>query len=235
MPAVTALGDYFREQAAAHRASARQRPDDPRFPQSADALEDLADHADRAAEEDLFQMRFLLDHHIVDGTFAWPGGQSGRTIARYGFDQPVGDDPMDREMFLMDLCDLAKMDATRHIGSHEQEFDRSDAGAIAKRYGLSEQLVHHALDTGRGYFHLFVVAIPHWHELSVSARAQLEEMDGVDLTRGRAKDFPEEDEPPLLACNVVAEDEAHAREIVARIVAVEADALGVKRTERILP
>jgi hypothetical protein len=234
MPAVTALGDYFREQAAAHRATALKRPDDPRFAQSADALDGLAGHADRAAEEELFQMRFLLEHHIVDGTFAWPTGQSGRTIARYGFDQPVRDDPMEREIFLMDLCDLAKMDATRHIGSHEQEFDRADVAEIAKRYGLSEQLVHHALDTGRGYFHLFVVAIPHWHELSAEAHAKLEAMDGVKLMRGRPKDFPEEDQPPLLACNVVADDEPHAREIVAQIAGIEADALGVKRTERIV-
>lgn len=37
MRPVTALGDDFREQAAAHRATAQERPDDPRYPRSAEA------------------------------------------------------------------------------------------------------------------------------------------------------------------------------------------------------
>jgi len=230
---VTALGDFFRERAAAHRATAGERADDPRPERSADALDDLADYADRAAEEGLFQMRYLLEHHVVDGRFAWPEGQSGRTASRWGFDQPVYD-PVEREQFLMDLCDLARNDACRHIGDPQNGYDRHDADALVERFGLSLELVHDALDTGRGYAHLFAVGIPFWHELSDAARAQLEEMDGVKLVEGKHEHFPEEDEPPLLACNIVADDEAHAREIVARIVDIDPDALGVGRTQRVL-
>jgi hypothetical protein len=231
MHAVTAIGNYFREEASTHREAASGRPDDPRFVRSADALDELANYTDRAAEDGLFQVRYLTDHHVVDGTFAWPDGQSGRAVKRYGFDAPV-DAWTDPDMFLMDLCDLAKIDATRHVGTVENGFERDDVDAIAKRFGLSVDLVHHALDTGRGYAHLFVVAIPAWHDLG-EARAELEAMDGVFLQAGRAKDFPQEDEPPLLACNIVADDEPHARRIVGTVVGIDADALGVNRTERL--
>jgi hypothetical protein len=230
---VTAIGDFFRERAAAHRATAPERPDDPRPQRSADALDDLAEYADTAAEEGLFQMRYLLEHHVVDGTFAWPEGQSGRAASRWGFDQPVYD-PIEREQFLMDLCDLARNDACRHIGDPQNGFERDDAEAIAERYGISLQLVHHAFDTGRGYAHLFAVGIPFWHDLGETARAQLAEMDGVKLVAGKDEQFPDEDEPPLLACNIVADDEAHARQIVARIIDIDPEALGVGRTQRVL-
>jgi len=233
MPHVTALGDFFRERAAAHRATAGEHPDDPRYTRSADALDDLADYADRAAEEGLFQMRYLLEHHVIDGRFAWPEGQSARTASRWGYDQPVYD-PVDREQFLMDLCDLAKNDACRHVGDPQNGYDRDDADVIAKRFGISLELVHHAFDTWCSYANLFAVGIPFWHELGETARAQLEEMDGVKLVEGKHEQFPEEDEPPLLACNIVADDEAHAREIVARIVDIDPDALGVGRTQRVL-
>jgi hypothetical protein len=230
---MTAIGDFFRKVAATHRESAKERPDDPRYPRSADSLDDLADYADQAADEGLFQMRYLLDHHVVDGEFAWPDGQSGRTVARFGFDQPV-QDPMEREMFLMDLCDLAKIDASRHVGTPESGFERADAPEIAKRYGLGIEIVHRALDSGRGYVAMFAVAIPHWHAVSDSARAKLEELDGVALRPAREEDFPDEDEPPLVAINVVADSETHARETVAEIVGIEPDALGIKQTARIL-
>jgi hypothetical protein len=229
---VTALGDFFRECAASHRA-AEQRPDDPRPQRSADALDALAEYADRAAEEGLFQTRYLLEHHVVDGAFAWPDGQSGRAVSRWGFDQPIID-PAEPEQFLMDLCDLAKQDACRHIGDPENGYQRDDAEAIARRFGLSRELVHHALDTGRGYAHLFTVGIPFWHELSEAARTQLEQLDGVKLVAGKQEHFPDEDEPPLLACNIPADDEAHARRLVARIVDIDPDALGVGRTQRVL-
>ena len=233
MPGVTVLGDFFRECAAAHREAAKERPDDPRPARSAEALEDLADYADTAAEEGLFQMRYLLEHHVVDGKFAWPNGQSGRTAARWGYDQPVYD-PVERENFLMDLCDLAKIDACRHVGNPSSGFERKDADAIAERYGISLQLVHHAFDTGRGYAHLFTVGIPDWHELGDAARGKLEAMDGVKLMVGKHEEFPEEDGPPLLACNIVADNESHAREIVARIVDIDPGALGVGKTQRVL-
>jgi hypothetical protein len=186
MPRMTALGDYFREQAAAHRASGREHEDDPRYERSAEALDSLAGYADRAADEGLFQMRYLLDHHVADGTFAWPEGQSGRTIARYGFDEPVQGGEMGHEMFLMDLCDLARIDATRHIGTPENGFDRADAKEIADRYGLSVDRVHAAFDTGRGYVQLHAVGIPHWHELSDEARTELEAMRAGLPRGGRA-------------------------------------------------
>lgn len=82
----------------------------------------------------------------------------------------------------MDLCELAKHDARRHIGDPRNDSHRDDAEAIAKRNGLSVELVHHALDTGRGYAHLYAVAVPYWHELGDAARAQ--QMDGVKLLAG---------------------------------------------------
>jgi|GEM_PF-3554961 len=230
---VTAVGDFFRERAAAHRAAAPQSTDDPRPQRSAEALDDLADYADRAADDGLFQMRYLLAHHIVDGRYAWPDGQSGRAASRFGFDQPVYD-PIEHEQFLMDLCDLAKIDACRYVGDPGNGFDRGDAAEIAEHYGLSLELVHYALDTGRGYAQLFAVGIPFWHELSDAAREQLLALDGVKLVSGEREQFADEDEPPLLACNIAADDESHAREIVARIVDVDPGALGVGKIQRII-
>ena len=37
--AVNPISEYLREQAAAHRATAAENPDDPRYPQSAQALD----------------------------------------------------------------------------------------------------------------------------------------------------------------------------------------------------
>ena len=145
--AVNAISEYLREQAAAHRATAAENPDDPRYLQSAESLEALADYADAGAEQGIFQMRYLLEHHVVDGRFAWPEGQSGRSIMHFGFDKPVRGE-WDLEQFLMDLCDMAKSDAARHIGSNEGEIDRDDAPALAERYGLGVDRVHGALDAG---------------------------------------------------------------------------------------
>lgn len=72
------------------------------------------------------------------------------------------------------------------------------------------------------------------HELGDVARAQLEALDAVKLVAGRNEQFPDERQPPLLACNIVADDETQARQIVARIVGIDADALGVGKTERVL-
>ena len=88
---VNALSEYLREQAAAHRATAAETPDDPRYLQSAEALEALAGYADAGAEQGVFQMRYLLEHHVVDGRFAWAEGQCGRSIMHFGFDTPVRD------------------------------------------------------------------------------------------------------------------------------------------------
>jgi hypothetical protein len=226
------LSEYLREQATAHREAFAERPDDPRPVRSAEALEALADYAEAGAERGMFQMRYLLEHHVVDGRFAWPQGQSGRSIGHFGFDVAVsGEDELDQ--FLMDLCDLTKSDAARHIGTNEQEFDRADAVAIAERFGLSAERVHHALDTGRGYRRLWIVGIPDWHELDPAARAELEARDGVIVAPGRGQDY--EGPPPLLVKNLPAADEQAARELVARIVAVDAGALGVASSSRVLP
>ena len=80
--------------------TAAQKPDDPRYESSAEALEALAAHAEAGAQQDVFQMRYLLGHHVVDGRFAWPNGQCGRSIMNFGFDKPVRDE-WDLEQFLM--------------------------------------------------------------------------------------------------------------------------------------
>lgn len=228
---MNAVCEYLREQAAAHRTTAAERPDDPRYVRSVEALEALADYAEAGAERDLYQMRYLLEHHVVDGRFAWPKGECERSITHFGFDAPVTSEG-DLEQFLMDLCDLAKSDASRHIGTHEREFDRADADAIAKRFGLSVDRVHNALDTGRRYAQLFVVGIPDWHELDAAARAQLEALDGVIVAPATKEDYG--DSPPLLVKNLPAASEQEARELVARIVAIEPGALGVAASPRVL-
>jgi hypothetical protein len=220
---MNALSEHLREQAATHRATAADQPGDPRYLRSAEALEALADYADAGVERDLFQMRYLLDHHVVDGRFAWADGQCGRSILRFGFDVPISGE-WDLEQFLMDLCDLAKSDASRHLGSHEAHFDRADAAAIATRFGLGVDRVHHALDTGRRYAQLFVVGIPDWHEVGDEARASLEAIDGVIVAAGTEEAYGAS--PPLLVKNLPAASEDEARERVARIVAIEPGALG---------
>ncbi len=220
----------LREQAAAHRATAQDKPGDPRYASSAEALEALAADADRAAEDGEFAMRFLLEHHVADGEFAWRDGQCGRAIRAFGFDVPVRSE-WDLEQFLMDLCSLAKSDATRHIGEHEDAFDRDDAGAIAARFGISAEHVHHALDTGRRYAQLFIVGIPHDHPIDDHARAALEAIDGAIVAPGAKEEYGET--PPLLVKNVPAAGEDEARERVAQIVGIDPQALGVTQSPRV--
>ncbi|MEA2156742.1 MAG: hypothetical protein QOE11_2882 [Solirubrobacteraceae bacterium] len=224
------ISDFMREQAAAHREAAAKRPDDPRPLNSAAALEALADYADAGAQEGAFHMRYLLEHHVADGRFAWPKGQSGRAILLFGYDSPVGGEAH-LEQFLMDLCDLVRSDAARHIGSNERDFERADAEQIAARHGLSAERVHHALDAGRRYARLWVVGIPDWHEIDPAARAELEGLDGVIVARAPRKGY--DGPPPLLVKNVPADDEADARELVAKIVAIEPGALGVLASSRV--
>ena len=229
---MNAVSDLLREHAAAHRAGAREKPDDPRPARSAEALEALAAYADKTAEEGGFAMRFLLEHHVADGTFLWRDGQCGRAIAGFGFDVPVRSE-WDHEQFLMDLCSLAKSDATRHIGEHEDEFDRGEAAAIAARFGISVEHVHHALDTGRRYAQLFIVGIPHDHGIGRDARAALEAIDGVVIAPGAKEEYGEA--PPLLVKNVPAAGEDEARERVAQVVGVDPRALGVTQSPRVFP
>ena len=228
---MNALSEYLREQAAAHRATGAEKPDDPRYARSAATLEALARYAEAGAADGLYQMRYLLDHHVVDGRFAWPDGQCGRSIMQFGFDAPVASE-FEFEQFLMDLCDLAKSDASRHIGTHEDAFHRDDAEAIAARFGLSVDRVHHALDTGRRYGRLFVVGIPSWHTLDAAARAQLEALDGVVVAPGTTDAYG--DAPPLLVKNLPAASDDDARQRVARIVGIEPDALGAAVSPRVL-
>lgn len=228
---MNALSELLREQSAAHRAAAAERPDDPRPARSAAALEALADHADAQDDAGAFQLRYLLGHHIVDGRFAWADEQCGRAIERFGYDRPVRDE-MDLDQFLMDLCDIAKSDAARHIGEHEEQFDRADAAAIAERFGLAVERVHGALDTGRGYRLLCIVGIPAAHALDDSARAALEAIDGVVVAPGSRQQYG--DDPPLLIKNVPAASEPQARERVAGIVGIDPAALGVTTSPRAL-
>lgn len=231
MRAVNPISEHFREQAAAHREHAAEHPDDPRYARSAEALEALADYADASAERDAFQMRYLLDHHVVDGRFAWADGQCGRSVLQFGFDLPVrGEDEFDQ--FLMDLCDRAKSDAARHIGENESEFDRRDALAIATRFGIDVDRVHGALDAGRRYRQLFVVGIPAEHEIGGEVRERLEAIDGAIVAPGSKEAYG--DAPPLLVKNVPAVDAEAARERIAEIVAIDPAALGVTDSPRAL-
>ena len=227
--AVNAISQYLREQAATHRATAADNPDDPRYLQSAESLEALADYADAGAEQGIFQMRYLLEHHVVDGTWAWPQGQSGRSIMHFGFDKPLQGE-WDLEQFLMDLCDMAKSDAARHIGSNEGEIDRDDAPALAERYGLAVDRVHGALDAGRGIRHVFSIGIPAWHEVSAEIRARLEAMDGVIVEQGKEAIYGRD--APLIVKNVPAADERQARARIAEIVGIEVDALGASPSQQ---
>jgi hypothetical protein len=230
MRAVNPISAHFREQAAAHRARAAEHPHDPRYAHSAEALEALAGYADAAAERGAFQMRYLLEHHVVDGRFAWADDQCGRSVMQFGFDVPVrSEDELDQ--FLMDLCDRAKSDAARHIGEHESEFDRDDARAIATRFGIEVDRVHGALDAGRRYRQLFVVGIPAEHEIDDDARAELEAIDGAIVAPGAKEAYG--DAPPLLVKNVPAVDAAAARERVAAIVGIDPAALGATDSPRV--
>lgn len=230
MPAVNPISEHFRAQAAAHRERAAERPDDPRYVHSSQALEALADYAETLAEREAFQTRYLLEHHVVDGRFAWVDGQCGRSVLQFGFDVPVrSEDELDQ--FLMDLCDRAKSDAARYIGEHESDFDRDDALAIATRFGIDVERVHGALDAGRHYRQLFVVGIPIEHVVDADARAELEAIDGTIVARGSKEAYGEA--PPLLVKNVPAVDAAAARERVAAIVGIDPDALGATDSPRV--
>lgn len=226
---MNAISEYLREQAATHRATAAESPDDPRYRQSAESLEALAAYADAAAEQDAFPMRYLLEHHVEDGRFRWAEGQCGRSIMHFGFDTPVHSE-WDLEQFLMDLCDMAKSDAARHIGSNQSEIDRAQAPALAERYGIGVDRVHGALDAGRGIRHVFAIGIPSWHELSAEMRAELEAIDGVIVEPGKEAVYGKA--PPLIVKNVPAPDERQARERVAQIVAIETGALGASPSQQ---
>ena len=230
MRAVNPISEHFREQAAAHRGRAAEHPDDPRYGHSAEALEALADYAQASAEQGAFQMRYLLEHHVIDGRFAWTEGQCGRAVMQFGFDVPVRSEE-ELDQFLMDLCDRAKSDAARHIGEHESEFDRADALAIATRFGVDVDRVHGALDAGRRYRQLFVVGIPAEHEIGAAARAQLDAIDGVMVAPGAKPAYG--DAPPLLVKNLPAVDEQAARERVAAIVGIDPAALGATDSPRV--
>ena len=130
----------------------------------------------------------------------------------------------------MDLCDMAKSDAARHIGSNEGEIDRADAPELAKRYGLAVDRVHGALDAGRGIRHVFSIGIPDYHELSPEARAELEAIDGVIIEQGKQAIYG--DHPPLIVKNVPAADERAARERIAQIVGIETEALGASPSQQ---
>ena len=225
---MNALSEYMREQAVAHRAAAADNPDDPRYVQSAEALEALARYADHGEEQGLFEMRYLLEHHVSDGRFAWEKGQCGRSIMHFGFDKPVTTE-WELEQFLMDLCDMAKSDAARHIGSNEGEIDRADAAELAQRHGLAVDRVHGALDAGRGIRHVFSVGIPAYHDLTPQMRAELEAMDGVIIEQGKQAIYG--DHPPLIIKNVPGADERQARERIAQIVAIQTDALGASPSQ----
>ena len=227
---MNAISEYLREQAAAHRATAAQQPEDGRHERGAEALEALAEYAEANADG-LYQMRYLLEHHVVDGRFAWPGGQSGRAIRSFGFDRPVAGGETELEQFLMDLCDVAKSDASRHVGENEAAFHRGEATAIARRYGLSVERVHHALDTGRRYRQLFVVGIPAEHPVDDGTRERLAAIDGVLVAPGTKAAYG--DAPPLLVKNVPAADEHEARAHVAQIVGIEPAALGAAASPRV--
>jgi hypothetical protein len=176
-------------------------------------------------------MRYLLEHHVDDDRFAWADGQCGRSVLQFGFDTPVRSEE-ELDHFLMDLCDRAKADATRHIGEHESQFDRDDAAAIAARFGIDVDRVHGALDAGRRYRQLFVVGIPEAHEVDAATRAQLAAIDGVLVAPGSAEAYG--DAPPLLVKNLPATDEQAARERVAEIVGIDPAALGVTDSPRVL-
>ena len=228
---MNALSEYLRERAARMRAAAEQRPEDPRYARSAQAIEALADHAEAGAQRGIFQMRYLLEHHIVDGRFAWPSGQSGRSIAQFGFDVPVTGE-WDLEQFLMDLCDLAKSDATRHIGTSEAGFDHADAAALGQEFGIDVERIHQAIDTGRRLLMLYVVGIPAWHPLTPAASRRLEAIDGVKLTPGSEQAYGAD--PPLLVQNLPVHSEQEARALVAEIVGIDPGALGVTESGRVM-
>ena len=227
---MNALSAYLLEQAAEHRSTAAENPDDPRYRQSAEALEALAEYAEAGARENVFQMRYLLDHHVDDdGRFAWATGQCGRSIMHFGFDRPVRDE-MELDQFLMDLCDMAKSDAARHIGTSQGAIDRAEAPALAKRYGIGVDRVHGALDAGRGIRHVFSIGIPSWHELSPQMRAELEAMDGVIVEPGKEAIYG--NDAPLIVKNVPGADERQARARIAEIVGIEVDALGASPSQQ---
>jgi hypothetical protein len=226
---VNPISEYVREQAAAHRTTAAEHPDDPRYTTSAESLEALADYAEAGAEQGIFQMRYLLEHHVVDGRFAWPQGQCGRSIMHFGFDRPARSEG-EFDQFLMDLCDMAKSDAARHIGSNEGEIDRADAPELAKSFGLAIDRVHGALDAGRGIRHVFSIGIPDYHELTPEARAELEAIDGVIIEQGKQAIYG--DHAPLIVKNVPGADERAAREHIAKIVGIETDALGASPSQQ---
>lgn len=228
----TPLGNYFREHAQRRRELATSRPDDPRQLSAAEALDELAVTADREIHNQGFYACHLLRHHVHDGRFAWPDGQSGRAVSNWGFDSPVRD-PEAHDAFLGDLCDLATWDACRYIAEHEGAFDRLDAAVIAKRYGVSPERVHSALDGAR-HHQLFQVGIPYWHKLTGEMVQALEDLDGtwIDLSTAVRRD---DDERPTYVNNVGASSESLARQLVGELVAIDPAALGAGIYPRIFP
>ena len=199
------------------------------------ALDELAETADREVHADGFYASYLLRHHIHDGRFAWPDGRSGRAAASFGYDPPTTP-PETHEQFLGELCHLVTLDVCSPVSTHPPEIDRRDAGTLARRYGIGVERVHNALDRMR-YPHLYQVGIPHWHEITDTMRSNLAGLDGVwveaaDFVRARRRTEPDR---PTHVNNVGAATDPDARAIVARIVELDPDILGARVHPRILP
>jgi len=230
--APTPLGDCFREHAQHRRDLAAAHPDDTRHLRGAQALDQLAVTADREIHNQGFYACHLSSHHVDDAGFAWPKGQAARAISNWGFDSPP-DGTEAHELFLAELCDLATWDACRYIAEHESDFDRRDVTTIAERYGVSAERVHSALDGAR-HFQLYQVGVPYWHELTDQMIQALEALDGtwVDL---RAAVRRADDERPNHVNNVGAGSEWIARQLVAELVELGPEVLGVRQYPRIFP
>jgi hypothetical protein len=110
------LSEYFRSQAGWRRVKAEEYPEDERNPQSAAALDSLAEYVEDEAEAGSVLTR--LEPHLFEGP-TLGGEKTNREVARYGFGYEVR--RAHHEEFLEELTVTCIQDAYEFVREHADD------------------------------------------------------------------------------------------------------------------
>jgi hypothetical protein len=140
------LQDYFREQARWRREKAEEYPDDRRNPQSAAALESLAEYVepDESGNSEADErVAAELEKHLAEFTLG--GEETQRAVARYGFGYSAN--RWTHEAFLEELLVLCALDAYELV--REGASDEDVTGTLLP---FEEEAAQRGVMLPRAYF-----------------------------------------------------------------------------------